>query len=26
MNDLLFVERAQSLLRDRGIETWVFGG
>ena len=26
MNDLLFVERAQSLLRDRGIETWIFGG
>ncbi|HEY6962390.1 MAG TPA: hypothetical protein VI408_10920 [Gaiellaceae bacterium] len=26
MNDLAFVERAQSLLRARGIETWVFGG
>ncbi len=26
MNDLSFVERAQSLLRSKGIETWVFGG
>jgi hypothetical protein len=26
MNDLAFVERAQTLLRARGIETWVFGG
>jgi hypothetical protein len=26
MNDLQFVERAQTLLRARGIETWVFGG
>ncbi len=26
MNDLPFVERAQSMLRGRGIETWVFGG
>jgi aminoglycoside-2''-adenylyltransferase len=26
MNDLPFVERAQTLLRARGIETWVFGG
>jgi hypothetical protein len=26
MNDLAFVERAQRLLRGRGIETWVFGG
>jgi transposase len=26
MNDLAFVERAQSLLRSKGVETWVFGG
>ena len=26
MNDLAFVERVVSLLRSRGIETWVFGG
>ena len=26
MNDLVFVERAQTLLRAKGIETWVFGG
>ena len=26
MNDLAFVERAQTTLRARGIETWVFGG
>ena len=26
MNDLQFVERAQTMLRARGIETWVFGG
>jgi hypothetical protein len=26
MNDLHFVERAQTLLRSRGVETWVFGG
>jgi hypothetical protein len=26
MNDLQFVERAQSMLRGKGIETWVFGG
>ena len=26
MNDLSFVERAQTMLRARGIETWVFGG
>lgn len=26
MNDLVFVERAQTTLRARGIETWVFGG
>jgi hypothetical protein len=26
MNDLHFVERTQTLLRSRGIETWVFGG
>jgi hypothetical protein len=26
MSDLVFVERAQTLLRSRGIETWVFGG
>ncbi len=26
MNDLPFVERAQTLLRAEGVETWVFGG
>jgi hypothetical protein len=26
VNDLSFVERAQSLLRSKGVETWVFGG
>src|SRR4051794_8210180 len=26
MNDLRFVERAQTMLRGRGVETWVFGG
>jgi hypothetical protein len=26
MNDLTFVERAQSLLRGHGVETWIFGG
>ena len=26
MNDLAFVERAQTTLRAHGIETWVFGG
>jgi hypothetical protein len=26
MNDLAFVERAQTLLRAHGVETWVFGG
>jgi hypothetical protein len=26
MNDLPFVERAQTTLRRQGIETWVFGG
>jgi hypothetical protein len=26
MNDLAFVERAQTMLRARGVETWVFGG
>ena len=26
MNDLPFVERAQTLLRSKGVETWVFGG
>jgi len=26
MNDLPFVERAQSLLRAHGVETWIFGG
>jgi len=26
MNDLAFVERAQTLLRSKGVETWVFGG
>jgi hypothetical protein len=26
MNDLMFVERAQSLLRGCGVETWIFGG
>jgi hypothetical protein len=26
VNDLRFVERTQTLLRSRGIETWVFGG
>jgi hypothetical protein len=26
MNDLVFVERAQTLLRSKGVETWVFGG
>jgi hypothetical protein len=26
MNDLRFVERAQTMLRSRGVETWVFGG
>ena len=26
MNDLLFVERTQAMLREHGVETWVFGG
>ena len=26
MNDLMFVEHAQTMLRSRGIETWIFGG
>jgi hypothetical protein len=26
MNDLVFVERVQTMLRARGVETWVFGG
>jgi hypothetical protein len=26
MNDLRFVERAQTMLRAHGVETWVFGG
>ena len=26
MNDLTFVEHAQTLLRSHGIETWIFGG
>ena len=26
MNDVVFVERAQTLLRANGVETWVFGG
>jgi hypothetical protein len=26
MNDLVFVERAQTMLRARDVETWVFGG
>ena len=26
MNDLTFVEHAQTMLRSRGIETWIFGG
>jgi len=26
MNDIHFVERTQAMLRDRGVETWVFGG
>jgi hypothetical protein len=26
LNDLAFVERAQTMLRRHGIETWVFGG
>jgi aminoglycoside-2''-adenylyltransferase len=26
MNDLAFVERAQTTLRRHGVETWVFGG
>jgi len=26
MNDLAFVERAITLLRSKGVETWVFGG
>ena len=26
MNDLAFVERAQTTLRRNGVETWVFGG
>lgn len=26
MNDLAFVERAQTMLRAKGVETWVFGG
>jgi hypothetical protein len=26
MNDLAFVEGTQKLLRQRGIETWIFGG
>jgi hypothetical protein len=26
MNDLAFVERAQTLLRSKGVETWVSGG
>jgi hypothetical protein len=26
MNDLVFVERVQTMLRAEGVETWVFGG
>lgn len=26
MNELPFVERVQTMLRSRGVETWVFGG
>jgi hypothetical protein len=26
MNDLVFVERVQTMLRAKGVQTWVFGG
>lgn len=26
MNDVVFVERVQTMLRAKGVETWVFGG